>query len=100
MNVMNNNIRKFDDYIIWDKEIKDILVEKGFEVLGTIKGKKEKDSLGYKFKKSREFFNALNQIRNKNKQEDKAIKFEKMVEEFRAESEEKACELNKRSERY
>lgn len=97
---MNKNVRKFDDYIVWDKHVKDLLVSKGLEVIGIIKGKKEKDSLGYKFKKSKEFFNALNQVRSGSTQEDKSIKFEKMVEEFIVESEEKACDLNKRSERY
>jgi hypothetical protein len=100
MNAMNSSVRKFDDYIVWEKNVKDLLVSRGFVVIGTIKGKKEKDSLGYKFKKSKEFFNALNHVRNGSTQEDKTKKFEEMVEKFKAESEEKSSELNKRSERY
>lgn len=100
MNLMNNNVRKYDDYIVWDKNVKNLLVNKGFEVIGTIKGKKEKDSLGYKFKKSKEFFNALNLVRNGSTQEDKTKKFEEMIEKFKAESEEKSSELSKREERY
>lgn len=97
---MNNEMRKFDDYIIWNKNIKELLIEKGFEVLGTIKSKKEKNSLGYKFKKSREFFTILNEIKDSLSQETKDKKFEEMVEKFKIESQEKVTELNKRIERY
>lgn len=88
--------REFNDYIVWDKTIADLLIKRGFEVIGTFKSKKEKDSLGYKFLKSNEFFNALNEIKNSKSSE----KFEGMIEKFKVDSEEKVCELNKRVERY